>query len=67
VTRASDGRERINRETGKVLTELTDTLKGKLILLDEDSDRVSHELLGDLEDLLGHGSGEEDDLKWQQK
>lgn len=42
--------------------ELLDTLKGKLVLLDQDTDRVAHELGGDLEDILGHGSGQKDDL-----
>lgn len=42
--------------------ELTDTLKGKLVTLDENTDGVTHELLGDLKDVLGHGSREEDDL-----
>jgi hypothetical protein len=42
--------------------ELLDTFEGKLILLDEDTDGVTHELGGDLEDVLGHGGGEEDDL-----
>lgn len=42
--------------------ELLDTLKGKLVLLDENPDGVAHELGGDLEDILGHGGGQEDDL-----
>jgi len=42
--------------------ELLDTLKGKLILLDEDTDGVAHELSGDLKNVLGHGGGQEDDL-----
>ena len=42
--------------------KLLDTLKGELVALDEDTDGVAHELLGDLEDLNGHGGGEEDDL-----
>ena len=44
------------------LTELSDTLKGELVSLDENPDGVSHELLGDLEDLGRHGGREEDDL-----
>lgn len=44
------------------LTELSDTLEGELVSLDENPDGVSHELLGDLEDLGGHGSREENDL-----
>ena len=42
--------------------ELLDTFEGKLILLDEDTDWVTHELGGDLEDILRHGSGKKDDL-----
>lgn len=42
--------------------ELLDTFKGKLVLLDEDTDGVAHELGGDLKDVLGHGSGKKDDL-----
>lgn len=42
--------------------ELLDTLQGKLVLLDKDTDGVAHELGGDLEDVLGHGSGQENDL-----
>jgi len=42
--------------------ELLDTFEGKFILLDKDTDGVAHELGGDLEDVLGHGGGQEDDL-----
>ncbi len=42
--------------------ELLNTFEGKLILLDKDTDGVAHELGGDLEDVLGHGSGEKDNL-----
>lgn len=42
--------------------ELLDTFEGKLVLLDEDTDGVAHELGGDLEDILGHSSGQKDDL-----
>jgi hypothetical protein len=42
--------------------ELLDTFEGKLVLLDENTDGVAHELGGDLEDVLGHGGGEEDNL-----
>jgi len=42
--------------------ELPDTLKGELVSLDEDSDGVPHELLGDLENVLWHGGGEQHDL-----
>lgn len=44
------------------LTELSDTFKGKLILLNENPDGVPHELLSDVKDLRGHGGGKEDDL-----
>jgi len=42
--------------------ELLDTFEGKLVLLDEDTDRVAHELGGDLKDVLGHGGGQKDNL-----
>lgn len=42
--------------------ELLDTLKGKFVPLDEDTDRVTHKLLGDFEDVGGHRGGEQDDL-----
>ena len=42
--------------------ELLDTLKGKFLLLDKDTDGVTHELGGDLKDILGHGGREQDDL-----
>ena len=42
--------------------ELLNTFEGKLVLLDKDTDGVAHELGGDLEDVLGHGSGQKDDL-----
>lgn len=42
--------------------ELLNTLKGKLVLLDQDADGVAHELGGDLQHVLGHGGGEENDL-----
>ena len=42
--------------------ELLDTLEGKLVLLDEDTDGVAHESLGNLEDVEGHGRREEADL-----
>lgn len=44
------------------LTELPDTLEGKLVSLDQDPDGVSHELLGHVKDVLGHGGRQEDDL-----
>jgi hypothetical protein len=42
--------------------ELLNTFEGKLVLLNQDADGVAHELGGDLEDVLGHGSGQENDL-----
>ena len=42
--------------------ELLDSLEGEFVSLDENSDRVSHELGGDFENVGGHGGGEEDDL-----
>lgn len=42
--------------------ELLDTFQGKLVLLDQDTDGVTHEAGGDLEDVLGHGSGQENNL-----
>lgn len=42
--------------------ELLDTFEGKLVLLDQDADGVAHELGGNLEDVLGHGGGQENDL-----
>lgn len=42
--------------------ELLDTLQGKLVLLDQDTNGVAHELGGDLEDILGHGSGQQNHL-----
>jgi len=42
--------------------ELLDTLKSQFIPLDEDSDRVAHELFGDLQNVSGHGGGKENDL-----
>ena len=44
------------------LTELSDTLEGKLVSLDENPDGVSHELLGNVKNVGGHGGGEQDDL-----
>lgn len=42
--------------------KLLDTFEGKFGLLDQDADGVAHELGGDIQDVLGHGSGQEDDL-----
>ena len=35
--------------------KLLDTFEGKLGLLDQDTDGITHELRGDLENILGHG------------
>lgn len=42
--------------------ELLDTFQGQLVTLDENADGVAHELFGDLENLLRHGSREQDTL-----
>ncbi len=42
--------------------ELANTLKGDLLLLDEDADGVAHEPSGDLKHILRHGGAQEDDL-----
>lgn len=42
--------------------ELLNTIKGKIVVLDEDGCGVTHELLGDLEDFRSHSSGEKCDL-----
>ena len=42
--------------------ELTDTLEGQLLLLDEDSDGITHEAGGHLQDLGGHGGREKHHL-----
>ena len=42
--------------------ELLNTFEGKPVLLDEDTAGAVHELGGDLEDVLGHGGGQENDL-----
>ena len=42
--------------------ELLDTFERQFISLDENSDRITHELLGDLEDIGGHGSRKKDNL-----
>ena len=42
--------------------ELLDTFKSELIFLDENADWVAHELRGDFEDVLWHGSGKQDHL-----
>ena len=42
--------------------ELLDTLQGKLLLLHQDANGLSHELLGHLQDIRRHGSREEDHL-----
>lgn len=43
--------------------ELTDTFEGKLVLLDQNTDGVGHELTSDLEGLLSHGGREQTDLE----
>ena len=42
--------------------ELLNTLKRKLVALDENADRLAHELLRDLQDLGRHRGGQEDNL-----
>lgn len=42
--------------------ELLDTVQSQLFVLDQDGGGVSHELLGDFQDLRGHGGWEETDL-----
>ena len=42
--------------------ELFDTFEGQFVLLDEDSHGIAHELGGNFEDVLWHGSGEKNDL-----
>ena len=42
--------------------ELLDTFQRQLVPLDENPDRLSHELLGHLEHICGHGGGEKHDL-----
>jgi hypothetical protein len=42
--------------------ELLDTFEGQLVLLDQDSDRVSHELGRDFENILRHRGREKNDL-----
>lgn len=42
--------------------ELLNTFEGQFSLLDQDTDGVAHELGGNFEDVLGHGSREKDDL-----
>lgn len=42
--------------------ELLDTFQGKFVLLDKDTNGVTHESGGDLKDVLGHGGGEQDNL-----
>jgi hypothetical protein len=48
--------------------ELLDTLERQVVTLDEDTGGVTHELLGELEDVFGHGGREERDLDvlWQE-
>ena len=42
--------------------ELLDTFKGKLVLLDKDADRIAHELCRYFENVLRHGSRQENHL-----
>ena len=42
--------------------ELTDSLQGQLIFLDQDPERVPHEPGGHLQHLVGHGGRRRDDL-----
>lgn len=46
----------------KVDMELSDTIQGKVLVLDEDLDRVLHKLLGHLDDLGRHRDRKEADL-----
>lgn len=48
--------------------KLLDTFEGEFGLLDQDTDRVAHELGGDLKNILGHGGGQKNDLSglWQE-
>lgn len=43
--------------------ELADTLQGKLLLLDQDADGLTHELLGDLQHILRHSGRQENHLE----
>lgn len=47
---------------------LLDTFQGQLVLLDQNTDRVVHELGGDLQHVLGHSGGQKNNLGglWQQ-
>lgn len=47
--------------------KLFDTFKGKLGLLNQDTDGITHELGGNLEDVLRHGSRKEDNLSGLRK
>ena len=42
--------------------ELLDTLKSQFISLDKNPDRIAHELLGDVENVRGHGSRKKNNL-----
>lgn len=42
--------------------ELLDTFQGEFLLLHQDTDGIAHELGGNLKDILGHGSRQQDDL-----
>lgn len=43
--------------------ELADTLQGQLLLLYQDPDRFTHELLCDLQNVSWHSGRQEDNLK----
>lgn len=42
--------------------ELFNTIKSEFFILDQNGGGISHEILGEVQDLGGHGSGEEGDL-----
>mmetsp|Transcript_14332 Transcript_14332/g.45886 ORF Transcript_14332/g.45886 Transcript_14332/m.45886 type:complete len:297 (-) Transcript_14332:462-1352(-) len=42
--------------------ELLDTVQGQLVALDEDADRIAHELRGELQHIGGHGGREKADV-----
>mmetsp|Transcript_25987 Transcript_25987/g.72783 ORF Transcript_25987/g.72783 Transcript_25987/m.72783 type:complete len:345 (+) Transcript_25987:407-1441(+) len=49
--------------TLNINVELLDTLKGQLVTLHQNTDRLGHELPGDLQGFGGQGGGENTDLK----
>ncbi len=66
----SDGHSGVEIAEGRELpvlllygdVELLNTFKGELVALDKNALRVAHELGGDLEDVVGHGSRAKHDL-----